>query len=184
MEEEIRREILFDLSETIKILEEREPKDVEELKRLSEHAIEDVALYKNTDLVAVTVLIYSIYKILPDISLANQRKLVKDLLAAHRNLQEGKLGRYNRNIKTLYNAVRQSNAKVRQHLQDVMQAARIKKGTSLLQRGLSIGQAAGLMGLSNWDLQAYASKLYLDHTEAKIPAKKRLMGALKIFGVN
>ena len=66
-----------------------------------------------------------------------------------------------------------------------MQAARIKKGTVLLQRGLSIGQAAGLMGLSNWDLQEYASKTpYLAGHHEKVSAKTRLSNALKIFGIN
>ena len=41
------------------------------------------------------------------------------------------------------------------------------------------------MGLSNWDLQQYASKTsaFTNHREA-IPATKRLQRALKIFGVN
>ena len=75
------------------------------------------------------------------------------------------------------------HAGVKEHLQDVMHAARIKKGTTLLQRGLSIGQAAGLMGLSNWDLQSYAAHTtaFEPHTEA-ILARVRMGTALKLFG--
>jgi len=48
---------------------------------------------------------------------------------------------------------------------------------------LSIGQAAGLMGLSNWDLQQYASKTRaLNSHHETIPATKRLAIALKFFG--
>jgi len=65
-----------------------------------------------------------------------------------------------------------------------MQAARIKKGTALLERGLSIGQAAGLMGLSNWDLQQYAGKTnVLEPDHQAVPAVKRLQLAYKLFGI-
>ena len=73
---------------------------------------------------------------------------------------------------------------IKEHFNDVMVAARIKKSASLLSKGLSIGQAAGLMGLSNWDLQQYAghSTTYEEHKE-KLPAVKRLRTALKLFGM-
>ena len=66
-----------------------------------------------------------------------------------------------------------------------MDAAKIKKSALLLQKGLSIGQAAGLMGLTNWDLQEYAGKTTSTegHNES-LPAKKRFINALKIFGVS
>ena len=65
-----------------------------------------------------------------------------------------------------------------------MQAAKIKKGAILLGKGLSIGQAAGLMGLSNWDLQQYAGKtVTFDDGHEKVSAKKRLINALNIFNI-
>ena len=63
----IKKEILYNLNETIKILEKKEQKDIEELKHLSDHAIEDVALHKDLDVISITVLIYSIYKIAPNL---------------------------------------------------------------------------------------------------------------------
>src|SRR3989344_1989373 len=166
MKEVIRKEILFDLAQAIAILEQKDAKDVEELKKLSNHAIEDVALHKDLDLISITVLIYSIYKIISSISAE----------------AENNLSRYNQNIKVLFNLVSKSNIKVKEHLQDVMQAARIKKGTVLLQKGLSIGQAAGLMGLSNWDLQQYAGRTtaIAQHHETT-SVKKRLALALNLF---
>ena len=104
---------------------------------------------------------------------------------AKENLTSGKLGSYNRNIKDLFVIVRSCNAKVKEHLSDVMHAARVKKGTVLLDKGLSIGQAAGLMGISNWDLQVYASKTkVLSGHKEKIPAKKRMSVAFDLFEVS
>ena len=183
MKEVVKKEILYDLGRTIEILQEREEKDIKELEKLSNHGIDDVAVHKDIDLVSLTVLIYSLYKIVDSIPEENYQKILQGLISARNYLQQGNLGGYNRNIKNVFSLVKKSNAKIKVHLQDVLDAAKIKKSAILFDKGLSIGQAAGLMGLSNWDLQAYASKSRLEHHE-KIPAKKRVTTALKIFGVS
>lgn len=184
MKEVLKKEMLHDLQRAEEILRTREPKDFEELKALSDHAIEDVALHKDVDLITVTVLIYSLYKIVQTMTNKEANMVVQELQAAQRHLQNEQYGRYNKSMQTLYDLVRKCHARVKEHLQDVMHAARIKKGTTLLQRGLSMGQAAGLMGLSNWDLQSYAAHTtaFEPHHEAVL-AKTRMKAALKIFGV-
>ena len=184
MRGDVKKEILYNLQRAIEILEKKELTDGEELKLLSDHAIEDVAVSKDLDLISVTVLIYSIYKIFDDIPKEEYQNLLTELKLAQKHLTTTNFGKYNSSIKTLFNIVHSCNAKVKVHLQDVMHAARIKKGTVLLQKGLSIGQAAGLMGLSNWDLQQYAggTVTFGQHHEL-VPAKKRLLIALKIFQV-
>lgn len=185
MKEDIRIEILHDLQAASSILEQREKKDIEELKTLSDHSIEDIAVQKDLELVSVTVLLYSLYKTITCIDAKAYDKILKELQSAANSLEQRNLSRYNASIKKLYELIRSCNAQVQEHLNDVMQAARIKKGATLLQRGLSIGQAAGLMGLSNWELQQYAGKTTaLDQHTEKIPARNRMMQALKLFGVN
>lgn len=185
MKEEVKKEILYDLQEALKILEKKETADLEQLHQLSNHAIEDVAVHKDLDLVAVTVLLYSMYKIVTSLREEEYSQLRKEMQKALLALQRNQLGEYNSSIKILYAIVQRCHAKVKVHLQDVMHAARIKKGSILLQKGLSLGQAAGLMGLSNWDLQTYAAKTVMvePHQEV-IPAKLRLQRAFKIFGVS
>lgn len=184
MEEAIKKEILYDLTQAISILEQRETKDVEELRALSDHGIEDVAVHKNFDLISLTVLIYSLYKIVTSIPEKDYQSIVKELQSAKSSLQKNQLGKYNASIKNLFLLVKKSNAKVKVHLQDVMEAAKIKKGAALFEKGLSIGQAAGLMGLSNWDLQPYAGKTTaFDQHEESVPAAKRMAVALKLFKI-
>ncbi|MDP3734445.1 MAG: hypothetical protein Q8R37_04380 [Nanoarchaeota archaeon] len=185
MKEVVRKEILFDLSKTIEILKVKEVKDIQELEKLSDHAIDDVALHKDLDLISITVLIYSIYKVIDCFTDKNYHDIVAELQSAKENLHRSEFGKYNQNIKQLFSLVRSCDAKIKIHFQNVMDAARIKKGTALLERGLSIGQAAGLMGLSNWDLQVYAGKRvsFIDYSET-IPAKNRLTNAFKIFSIS
>jgi len=184
MNEVIRKEIIRILTKLIEILEVKEEKGIKELKELSDKAVEGVALHKNLDIISVTVLVYSLYKIRDCIPPKDYQKILTDLNFARKSLEENRLGRYNKSIRSLFDLVRKCNAKIKEHLQDVMHAARIKKGASLLSKGLSIGQAAGLMGLSNWDLQQYIGKTvtFEQHREI-MPARKRIITALKIFNL-
>ncbi|MBI2112365.1 hypothetical protein HYT52_02410 [Candidatus Woesearchaeota archaeon] len=185
MEEVVRKEILYDLDRSIAILKTEELQDIEELKELSNHAIDDVAAHKDLDLVTITVLIYSLYKTCKSLGKRDHDAVLRELENAKRYLSQHSFSRYNSSVRNIFTIIRRSDEKVKEHLNDVMHAAKIKKGTVLLERGLSIGQAAGLMGLSNWDLQSYAgrSTALVQHQEI-IPVKKRVLAALKIFGVS
>jgi hypothetical protein len=184
MKEVLKKDIIEILSKTIAILEIQEKKDFEELKKLSDQAVETVALHKDLDIISITVLIYSIYKIARDIPKENYRDLLAELKFAKTHLEKNQFTNYNRSIRTLFALIKKSNVKVKEHLDDVMHASRIKKGAVLLKKGLSLGQAAGLMGLSNWDLQQYAGRTTVleQHNEA-VPITKRMTLALKIFGI-
>lgn len=179
MEGAVKKEIIYDLTRSLEILS---LKQFSELEPLSDHAIEDVAVHKDLDLISVTVLIYSLYKVQRCLQQKDMQNIITELKRARDSLQRDILGQYNKSIRTLFMLVRKCNAKVKEHMQDVMDAARIKKGTVLLQKGLSIGQAAGLMGLSNWDLQAYAGKTtVLTQHDENMPATKRMKIALQLF---
>jgi hypothetical protein len=181
----IKKDLLHLFSRTIEIMAQKDKTDLEELKDLSEHAIEDVAVHKDMDLVSITVLIYSIYKIFPDISDEHYKDLYLEMQRAQQQLEQNNMGRYNQEVKVLFDLVRNANAKIKVHLNDVMHAARIKKSASLLSKGLSIGQAAGIMGLSNWDLQQYIGRTvyYNEHKECT-PCESRVDLAFKLFGVS
>jgi len=180
----IKKDLLHLLSKAVEITAQRDNTDLEELKDLSEHAIEDVAVHKDLDLVSVTVLIYSLYKIFPDISEEHYKDIFLEMKKAQQQLEQNNMGRYNQEIKVLFDLVRGANAKIKVHLEDVMHAARIKKSASLLSKGLSIGQAAGIMGLSNWDLQQYVGKTtYFSGHKECTPCAARMDTAFKWFGV-
>ena len=184
MKDVIKKSILHNINKAILILERKKQMDVEAMKKLSDQAIEDVALYKDLDVVSMSVLFYSIYKVVDRLDEESFDYLINGMDVARVALQKNNFGMYNKSIKNMFTTVRGCNAKVKEHFQDVMDAARIKKGAVLLQKGLSLGQAAGLMGLSNWDLQEYAGRTVIlgAHTE-KIQARTRLETALRIFGV-
>jgi len=105
MKQLIKKEIIHDLSEAIKILEVREAKDYEELKTLSDHGIENVALHKNLDVISITVLIYSIYKTLFCLKTEDYEFVVEHLTKARDTLKRGNLGLYNNYLKKLFSRI-------------------------------------------------------------------------------
>src|SRR3990167_6757539 len=115
MDEVIKKEILYDLSEAINILERKDKNDVDQLRVLSDHGIEDVAVHKNLDLISVTVLIYSLYKIVNSIPEKDFQAIIQELQKAKSGLDKNQLGKYNNSIKIVFNLVRKSNAKVKVH---------------------------------------------------------------------
>ena len=175
MKELIRKEIIRLLKQTHKLLEENKPATV--FQELSNDAIQFVALHKDLDMISVSVLLYSLYK--TQTCLSNKQKEFTEIIAKTLTaLQTKKFGIYNRNMRSLFLIMRECNAAVKHHLYDVLHAARIKKGSTLHESGLSIGQAAGLMGLSNWDLQSYAA--LTSHTPPAVSIT-RLKKALSLF---
>ena len=96
MKKTIKKELLYDIQQTIKILETKETKDIEKLKVLSNHAIEDVALHKDMDLVSFTVLIYSLYKTIDCLPEEKYQDFLTELKSAYKHLQANNLSRYNK----------------------------------------------------------------------------------------
>src|SRR3989344_4977049 len=82
MNEEVRTEIINDLAKTAEILEIKEVKDLEELRNLSEQTIEHIAIHKDLELVSVTVLIYSLYKIENCLQKTDRSQIVEALRRA------------------------------------------------------------------------------------------------------
>ena len=127
MKEVIRKELLKDLDNIINILQSQNRQEYQKLKDLSNHAIEDVALYKDLDTISITVLIYSLFKIVSTMNEEDYKELLSKIKLARKALKDHKYRIYNQNIRKSFTIIKKSTPKVKQHLQSVLQAARIKK---------------------------------------------------------
>ena len=74
---------------------------------------------------------------------------------------------------------------MRTYVDEVLDKARITKGSRLFEHGLSAKRAAEIMGVSEWELISYTGKTNIaDRQPAGITTKRRLAHALKLFGVS
>ena len=182
MKEVMRQSMIKDIGRSIEILSDEKTETAERLKKLSEHIIEDVALYRNVDAATLAILIYSIYKTTNCISCEKQEKIIKGLSLLQKNLQNKSYTKYNISLKILFELLKDCNSQIQKHVHDVFYAAKIKKGSDLLEQGLSLARAADLMGISRWDALHYGASAVKQsiHSESW-PAAKRLKLARKVF---
>ncbi len=176
------KSLVKDLRKAVTILEAKSEHSAQELKKLSDHTIEDVALYKNLDAVSLAVFIYSLHKTVHCLDDANHALLLKEMKKAANKLDERNLGAYNQGLKRAFAIVKKCNAEIKTHVQDVFHAAKINKGTTLLEHGLSIARAAQVMGISRWELTEYVGKRrVLQEAHEKFSVTKRMQHALSLF---
>ena len=111
------------------------------------------------------------------------QQIIKTLQFTKKALEEKNLGKYNKDIQSLFELIKKTNSKIKVHLQDVLEAARIKEGERLFRHGLSLGRAAAMLGVTKWDLQRYTGRTTtMEQHSEKMSAKKRMELALTIFG--
>ncbi|MBW3002217.1 hypothetical protein KY338_03600 [Candidatus Woesearchaeota archaeon] len=181
MRDVIKEDILSVLEEAIKILKSDE-RPVEELGELSNHIIHDASIFQDEDSVSIAVLIYALSNVIKycheqNISYAS---IVKNIETAYEELSKNNITGYRTTIKKCFEQIRKIDQKLKVYVQEVLDRARIKKGSKLHQHGISVAKAAEILGLTQWELQDYVGKQkYFDIKE--IPTRQRLKIAREIF---
>lgn len=188
MEKEVKKDILAILGRVIEILKVKEARDVVELRELSNHTIHDASIYQDLDSISIAVLVFAVYKILESglaIPAKDYNLILSLFKRANESLQVNKFGKYNQSISGLFKAVRGLDKKIKLYIEEVLERARIKKGSKLVEHGLSIGRAAEIMGITQWELMAYMGKTQLmEKYEIRgLSVKERLAYAEGIFGL-
>lgn len=187
MEKEVKKDILSVLKRVYEILKVKEEKDILELKGLSNRVIHNCCVYHDIDSVQVAILVYSVYKILDrgvKISKSDYDKLKDNFKKAHGNLRSNRFGRYNRNIETIFDTI-SSLDKKGPYIQEVIEKARIKKGSKIFQHGLSAARAADIIGITKWQLLKYMGKTKILDEEKGLglEVKKRFEMAKGMFRI-
>ena len=185
MKEAMRQSMIKDIEKALTILTNNHANAAVDLRKLSEHVIGDVALYRNVDAATLAILIYSLHKTLVCVTGNKLQECTTSLQNLQGHLQKKEFTKYNGEMKRLFDLLKECNSQIKTHIQDVFYAAKIKKGTDLLEQGLSLARAADLMGVSRWDVLHYggSSVTHSGHSESW-PAAKRLALARKICSSN
>lgn len=166
MDETVKGDILSTLSEVIAILETKEEADILEIRKLSNHTIHNAAVFQDEDSISVAILIYALSKVMERrLGKVDYSKLISMLLNARGFLDKGKEDNYRRVIKTIFTSISKLDKKVELYVEEVINQAQIKKGGKLHEHGLSIGRAAVILGISQWELANYVGKTNLGYLE-------------------
>ncbi len=181
MRDVIKEDILSVLGQALEMIK-REERPVQELGELSNHVIHDASIFQDDDSVSVAVLIYALSNVIP---YCEEQKIKYDVLVsglqkAYDALAANDYAKYRAAIKNLFNQIKKIDAKLKIYVQEVLDRARIKKGSKLHAHGISIARTAEILGLTQWELQNYIGKQkYFDIKE--MPVRQRLKTAREAF---
>ncbi len=160
MNEGVRKDILAMLKRALAILEKPEERGVFELEELSNHIIHSATIFQDEDSISAAVLIYSIYKTIeragvnPEVYSRIRPKLREACSALENKEFEG----YRAAAKEMSKIISEIDVKFKKYVEEIMDKAKIKKGTSIYAHGISIARVAEILGISQWDLMNYVGK--------------------------
>lgn len=150
----IKNDLINILSDAIEIIKKNE---IPKLKELSNHTIHNASIFQDEDSIAVAVIIYAISKIMergnpkPD-------KTINLMSQAIKHLEKDDLMSYKAIIKELFEFISHIDSKLKMYIDEVITQAEIKKGNKIYDHGVSLGQAASILGISQWELMNYVGK--------------------------
>ncbi len=181
MEPTVKEDIIDVLDRAIKIIKEQR---FIELSELSNHTIHDASIFQDEDSVSMAILIYSLSKTVQRCAEKGVpcAELAGHLTDARDALKDDELGKYNAAIKKLFEVVNSFDKKLKLYIEEVINKAKVKKGSKLYEHGISIARTANILGISQWELMSYVGKTSItDFMEEKVSATKRLQMARGLF---
>ena len=187
MKEEVKKDILRVLKESIYEIKEN---NVKKLKDLSNSLIESSSIYQDENAIISTILIYSLSKIFERSKLTEYKdwnlfkKTVDDSLKkAVYSLENNDLLNYEKSIKEILSMINKLEIKLKDYIRDIFFRAHINKASRLYEHGLSIGRTAELLGITKWDLMEYIGRTGIPDVKENITIdiEKRLRTARNLF---
>ena len=166
MNEVIKKDILSTLSAVINIIRTKDEADILEIRKLSNHTIHNATIFQDEDSISVAILIYALSKVMEwCFGQIDYGKFVNLLNNARQLLMKDKIVRYRGVIKDIFSDISKLDKKTKLYVEEVINQAQIKKGGKLHEHGVSIGRAAQILGISQWELSNYVGKTSLTEIE-------------------
>lgn len=171
MNEGIRKDILALLKRAVDILETEEEKDIFELEELSNHIIHSATIFQDEDSISTAVLVYSVYKIIeragPKPEIYSQ--ILPKIKKAYDFLDKEEIEKYRMTVSELFKTVSGIDIKFKKYVEEVMEKAKIKKGSKIYEHGISLARVAEILGISQWDLMSYVGKTEITEYTVREP---------------
>ncbi|MEK6857727.1 MAG: hypothetical protein AABX39_04025 [Nanoarchaeota archaeon] len=155
----------------------------QDLGEISNHIIHDASVFQDDDSLSVAVLIYALSKIVQRCCEKgiSYSPVISSLETARDALKKDDFGRYNSSIQNVFKFITKIDSKIKLYIQEVIERAKIKKGSKLHEHGLSIARTAEILGISQWELTEYISKVSYETVKESVNVKERLKRARELF---
>lgn len=176
----IREDILNTLQDVIRAIKSQ---DYAKLRELSNHTIHDASIFQEDDPLALAVLVYALSKVFLRCAEKNQScpAVLPAIERAREVLSQGDEDSYRSLIKYLLREIGEIDQQMKLYVQEVIENARIKKGSKIHEHGISIARSAELLGVSQWELQTYIGQQHEENHYDGIRIEERIRFTREIF---
>lgn len=177
----VKKDILNVLDEAVEIVRRGE---LFRLRELSDHVIHNASIFQDQDSIAVAVTIYALsklYKYAKEVD----KFVLPHLTNAADLLEQGKMNEYESEMKHIIKDISEKDEKTKFYISEVLEMAQIKKASKMYEHGISMGQVAEALGISQWDLMEYIGKTRIvddfNHKQQKSNVLKKIEFTRKLF---
>lgn len=162
------------------------------LRELSNRTIHSASTNQDAGSLTSAVLVYTLSKLIERrdyLKIKNWDRLVDEIIydftsaikAAMSNDEEG----YNNSLIKARKNLEEFSPDFKKYIQEVIRKASINKASKLYEHGISLGQTANLLGITNWELAEYTGqgKSINDVHDGGMTEKERANLAMDFFEV-
>lgn len=176
----VKDDILNTLSKVIDALKKEE---YALLPELSNHTIHDASIFQEDDPLTIAVIVYALSKVIQRCLEKGQTSpnVIPSLEQAEESLRAGDDNAYRATMKNLLRQIGEYDKQLKLYIQEVIEKAKIKKASKLHEHGISIARTAELLGLSQWELQSYVSRMVTEMPRDGTKVLERLRRARELF---
>lgn len=145
----------------------------------SNRCTHNASIFQDQDTIRLAIVVYSLYKIhkrftkIPD-------DLAKLLFSAKQSIKSYNVEQYRADITKVIDKISKISS-LQPYISQVLDDARIKKGAKLVDHGISVGQAADVLGVSQWEMQNYLGKSGISEDMNVDDGTKRLLKRLSVM---
>ncbi|MFH0752722.1 MAG: hypothetical protein V1914_03965 [archaeon] len=165
--------------------------DLAKLKRISNFTIHNAGIFQDAESIKFALLIYSLAKVSAkerEMDYPKWKQFTADMLRllkeARRQLGKGDEKTYTLTLKKMFQIIGKLDKKLTTYATEVIEQAKIKKGSKVYEHGISAGRAAELMRISLWELQSYVGGTAIsEKTKTQVSATERIKNAKRIFKI-
>lgn len=154
MDETIKKDLLSILNDALNYIKTGQ---ISEIKELSNHTIHNASIFQDQDSISVAVIMYAISKIFERDNRIDP-VIVEKIIDAKKLLENNRFEEYKLKMKKIFELVSRKDSKIGKYIEEVIEQAQIKKSSRIYEHGISMAQAASLLGISQWELMNYIGK--------------------------
>jgi len=166
-------------------------RDSTELKKISDLSITEASVFQEEESVSLAIIFYALSKIVDrtpketEYQSAKLDRIINRLEKIEVLLKNDRREEIKRDIREIFEIIQEMDDKIPMYIQEIIEKARVTKGTKIHEQGIALGRAAELLGISQWSLMRYVGNTVMHDKEepAKISVMQRIKFAKSLFNI-